>query len=316
MAQTLEFATRSRTRQAAACEDMLSDAPAVSTWKAVESALSLNSASKTKIGNAVQRGVSGGEKRRVTVAEAVLSGASIQCWDNCTRGMDSATALSVIEVLKSTTIQQKATAAVSLYQASQPIVNLFDKVLLLYEGEQIFFGSPQSAVAYFSRMGYVRPPRTSSADFLTAITSPSEARHLVRPNALCSPMSKRDLVQRWERSAEFQELCLEIGLLEKRSKENIIRTGSRSGPSNYRTSLASQVLLCIHRCYHRSINAIEIPISAILGNMVLACIVGGLFYNLNDTVTSVTVRSNLLFLSVLLNGFMSGSEVRILVSTK
>ncbi len=48
----------------------------------------------SRVGNDFIRGVSGGERKRVSIAEASLSGANLQCWDNATRGLDAATALS------------------------------------------------------------------------------------------------------------------------------------------------------------------------------------------------------------------------------
>ncbi|KAK5092697.1 ATP-binding cassette transporter snq2, partial [Cryomyces antarcticus] len=47
----------------------------------------------TKVGDELIRGVSGGEKKRVSIAEAMITKASIQCWDNSTRGLDASTAL-------------------------------------------------------------------------------------------------------------------------------------------------------------------------------------------------------------------------------
>ncbi|GME95536.1 unnamed protein product [Ambrosiozyma monospora] len=54
----------------------------------------------TKVGNQYIRGVSGGERKRVSLAEVSLCGSNIQCWDNATRGLDSATALEFAKALK------------------------------------------------------------------------------------------------------------------------------------------------------------------------------------------------------------------------
>lgn len=73
----------------------------------------------TKVGNDFIRGVSGGERKRVTIAEASLSGAPLQCWDNSTRGLDSANAIEFCRSLKLSTSLGGKTACVSLYQAPQ-----------------------------------------------------------------------------------------------------------------------------------------------------------------------------------------------------
>jgi ATP-binding cassette, subfamily G (WHITE), member 2, PDR len=73
----------------------------------------------TKIGSDFVRGVSGGERKRVSIAEVTLSRSAIQCWDNSTRGLDSATALEFVKTLRLSTELGGTTAIVALYQASQ-----------------------------------------------------------------------------------------------------------------------------------------------------------------------------------------------------
>lgn len=73
----------------------------------------------TKVGNDFVRGVSGGERKRVSIAEVTLSQAPLQCWDNSTRGLDSATALQFVKTLRQATSLTASTAVVAIYQASQ-----------------------------------------------------------------------------------------------------------------------------------------------------------------------------------------------------
>lgn len=74
----------------------------------------------TKVGNDFIRGVSGGERKRVSVAEVCLSQSGLQCWDNSTRGLDSATALEFVKILRLSTELGETAAVVAMYQASQP----------------------------------------------------------------------------------------------------------------------------------------------------------------------------------------------------
>jgi len=78
----------------------------------------------TKVGNDFIRGVSGGERKRVSIAEVVLSGAPVQCWDNCTRGLDAATALEFVKTVRTGTRYTGASAVVAVYQASQGIYDV------------------------------------------------------------------------------------------------------------------------------------------------------------------------------------------------
>lgn len=74
----------------------------------------------TRVGSEYVRGVSGGERKRVSIAEATLNQSTVQCWDNSTRGLDSATALEFVKTLRLGTRLGGASAIVALYQASEP----------------------------------------------------------------------------------------------------------------------------------------------------------------------------------------------------
>lgn len=73
----------------------------------------------TVVGDNFVRGVSGGERKRVTIAEAALSFAPLQCWDNSTRGLDSANALEFCRSLRDQAKYMGLSSCVAIYQASQ-----------------------------------------------------------------------------------------------------------------------------------------------------------------------------------------------------
>lgn len=73
----------------------------------------------TKVGDNFKRGISGGERKRVSMAEAALTGAKIQCWDNSTRGLDSGNAIAFCETLRAQADYLHIAALVALYQAPE-----------------------------------------------------------------------------------------------------------------------------------------------------------------------------------------------------
>lgn len=81
--------------------------------------LGLSHTINTRVGNDFVRGVSGGERKRVSIAEAALCGSPLQCWDNSTRGLDSANALEFCRTLNLMAKYSGTTCAVAIYQASQ-----------------------------------------------------------------------------------------------------------------------------------------------------------------------------------------------------
>lgn len=161
------------------------------------------------MGNANIRGVSGGERRRTTLAEAIAGGAQLRCWDNSTRGLDSATAQRVVVLLAESTRSLGSTVAMTIYQASDAMYHMFDKVMVLYEGRQIYFGHVHEAVSYFNELGFSKPSRATIADFLTSITNPDE--RVIRPGyEHRAPRSPDEFAVRWQQSTEGKALEAEI----------------------------------------------------------------------------------------------------------
>ena len=88
------------------------------------SQFNLSRAMSTNVGNSLIPGISGGERRRLSIAEAFAKGSSLQCYDNCTRGLDSATALSLVNSLRLSAKYLGTTAVATIYQASQEIYDV------------------------------------------------------------------------------------------------------------------------------------------------------------------------------------------------
>ncbi|KAL1636603.1 hypothetical protein SLS56_001188 [Neofusicoccum ribis] len=138
----------------------------------------LNHVLKTKDGNEAIRGVSGGERRRVSLAEAMATCPDVLCFDNPTNGLDSSTALEFVQMMREFTNQHGCATAMSVYQGSNSKVPLFDKVLVISAGRQIFYGKASEAKEYFEGLGFVCPERTTITDFLNSMTAEPELRHV------------------------------------------------------------------------------------------------------------------------------------------
>ena len=205
---TLEFAARLRTPQNRG-EGIDRETYAKHMASVYMATYGLSHTRNTNVGNDFVRGVSGGERKRVSIAEASLSGANIQCWDNATRGLDSATALEFIRALKTSAVILDTTPLIAIYQCSQDAYDLFDKVVVLYEGYQIFFGKATKAKEYFEKMGWKCPQRQTTADFLTSLTNPAEREPLPGYEDKV-PRTAQEFETYWKNSPEYAELTKEI----------------------------------------------------------------------------------------------------------
>lgn len=127
----------------------------------------------TIVGNAFVRGVYGGERKRVSLAEALATNPAVACWDNPIRGLDSSSALQFLKLLKKISTVTRMSNIVTIYQASESMYEeCFDRVLVMYDGRMIFSGKAQDAKDYFISLGFHKWDRQTTPDFLTAVTAP------------------------------------------------------------------------------------------------------------------------------------------------
>ncbi|KAF3941690.1 hypothetical protein ABW19_dt0210327 [Dactylella cylindrospora] len=317
--QTLKFAALARTprhRIGGISRDEYAD----HLKDVVMAAFGLSHTVDTNVGNDFIRGVSGGERKRVSIAEVAVSGSPIQCWDNSTRGLDSANALEFIRTLRLAAELTGSTALVAIYQASQSAYDQFHKAIVLYEGRQIYFGPTGEARKFFEDMGFEAEDRATTADFLTSLTNPAERR--IKPGFEDRvPRTADEFAQRWKESDARKKLLEEIAAFEAEypiGQENIdrfkqvrsaMKSKSTSSNSPYTISFPMQVSLCMSRGFERLRGDLSLTLSGIIGNGIMALIVSSVFYNLQMTTDSFFARGSLLFFAVLLNGFSSALEI-------
>lgn len=132
--------------------------------------LGLTNCADTVVGDAMLRGVSGGERKRVTVGEMLVGGQSIFLCDEISTGLDSAATFDIMSSLRSWTKVLGGTAVVALLQPPPEVVELFDDILLLSEGRLVYHGPRTSVLPYFQELGYTCPQRIDPADFLVEVT--------------------------------------------------------------------------------------------------------------------------------------------------
>eukprot|EP01038_Epipyxis_sp_PR26KG_P018209 gene18209-25614_t len=115
-----------------------------------------------------RQGLSGGERKRVSLAMQLISDPDVMCVDEPTSGLDSFTSTLVMEVLNklSKLPHRRATVLCSIHQPRENIFNMFDKILILSRrGHAVYCGSVNSCYNYFSKLGYDCPKNANPADY-------------------------------------------------------------------------------------------------------------------------------------------------------
>ncbi|KAI8936432.1 hypothetical protein NX059_006840 [Plenodomus lindquistii] len=196
----------------------------------------------------------------------------------------------------------------------------FDKVTVLYEGRQIYFGPSNEARAYFERLGFDCSASQTTPDFLTSMTSASE-RRIKAGSESSTPRTSDDFARCWKESDERQQLLASISAYDRKhplkgpSYEQFAQSRSleqskrQRKMSPYNLSYWSQVKLCMWRDVQRLKNDPSVTLTMLFVNFVEALIIVSIFFNLSGTTESFFKRGGLLFMVVLLNAFSSILEI-------
>ncbi|KAG4202693.1 hypothetical protein ERO13_A05G352601v2 [Gossypium hirsutum] len=126
--------------------------------------LGLRNAAKTIIGDEGHRGVSGGERRRVSIGIDIIHDPIILFLDEPTSGLDSTSAFMVVKVLQRIA-QSGSIVVMSIHQPSYRILGLLDRLIFLSRGQTVYSGSPTNLPLYFSEFGHPIPENENKTEF-------------------------------------------------------------------------------------------------------------------------------------------------------
>lgn len=133
--------------------------------------LGLDICKDTIVGDEMIRGISGGQKKRVTTGEMIVGPTKTLFMDEISTGLDSSTTYQIVKCLQQIVHLTEATILISLLQPAPETFDLFDDILLLSEGQIVYQGPRDHIVEFFESCGFKCPERKGTADFLQEVTS-------------------------------------------------------------------------------------------------------------------------------------------------
>ncbi|SCV01917.1 LAME_0G19350g1_1 [Lachancea meyersii CBS 8951] len=134
--------------------------------------LGLKHCEDTLVGNELIKGISGGEKRRLSMGIHLLTDPSILLLDEPTSGLDSFTSFKILEVLCNISRKPGKTVILTIHQPRAECFQQLGNVLLLAKGGRIAYnGPPLAMIEYFANLGYECPPLTNVADYFLDLIS-------------------------------------------------------------------------------------------------------------------------------------------------
>jgi ATP-binding cassette subfamily G (WHITE) protein 2 (SNQ2) len=235
-----------------------------------------------------------------------------------TTGLDASTALEWTKAVRAMTDTLGIASIATLYQAGNGMYNLFDKVLVLDQGHEIFYGSREEARPFMEQMGFFCDDSANIGDFLTGVTVPTE--RAIRPGfenlfprtaaAVEEIYSNSHAKEKWIQEYAFpeSEVAIENTAYFKKA---IAYEKHKSLPKNspLTTSFPTQVLNCVKRQYQILWGDKPSFIIKQGSTFIQALIVGSLFYQAPENSDGLFLKGGALFFSLLYHSLLAMSEV-------
>jgi ABC-type multidrug transport system ATPase subunit len=251
----------------------------------------------TIIGTPIRKGISGGQKRRLSVASQLVTAPKILFLDEPTSGLDSAASWEVMSFVKEIAKRNKLIVIASIHQPSTSTFQLFDKLLLLSGGKSHYFGSVPGVGSHFESLGFPMPLQTNPAEFILDLMNVDFANH---------QGVARDRLQRiqsgWVNSPRSAEIAWQI----RGASERVTQL---STPKSSKRNFPIILMTLVHRSFiksYRDIIAYGVRIAMYTG---LAIMMGTVWLRLHTSQDDIQPFINAIFFGSAFMSFMAVAYV-------
>jgi len=264
--------------------------------------LGLTHVRDTFVGDDDIRGVSGGQRRRVTVGEMLLGASPVLLGDEISNGLDASSTFEMIQTLTLASKDFQRTRIISLLQPNPETVALFDELILLADGQILYAGPISQVEDYFANIGYRAPSYMDVADFLQLLSTPADCHSVFQPkesNGQLTPYTTSQLANLFRKSMYGERI------------QSHLKAPHRHvwGSSHNDIKLSDEVNHLDDRRYHRKyVNSFlrstalnlkrnlllwtrdrRVLIANAAKNIVMGISVGGVFFQTDDVVSILGV---------------------------
>ncbi|KAH8684685.1 putative ABC transporter [Tricladium varicosporioides] len=249
------------------------------------------------IGTPIRKGISGGQKRRVSVASQLITEPKILFLDEPTSGLDSAASFEVISYVKNVAVKNNLIVIASIHQPSTSTFQLFDKLMLLSGGKQHYFGPVENVGEHFESLGYPMPIHINPAEFILELMNIDFSSHSAAAEARLD-----EIQEGWVKSTRATQLTAQIDIA-SRNNEPLPATK----PS--KRSFVIVLMTLVHRSFiksYRDVVAYGIRIAMYIG---LAIMMGTTWLRLGTDQSNIQPLTNAIFFGGAFMSFMAVAYV-------
>ncbi|OKL62717.1 hypothetical protein UA08_01367 [Talaromyces atroroseus] len=276
-------------------------------------AFGIQEQAKTIIGTPIQKGISGGQKRRVSVASQLITSPKILFMDEPTSGLDSSASYEIISYLKMVAKKNNLIVIASIHQPSTATFQLFDKLLLLSKGRTCYFGRTADLGNYFSSIGYPFPINNNPAEYLLDLVSTDFAHdeeaifhggNEQRKSFVTATERLEHIQKCWKMSSQAQSIHSDTTESVKETR-TLEKNSSSANVSTTRPTWYQIVFSLLHRSLiksNRDVVAYGIRIAMYLG---LAIMMGTVWLRLDTSQEDIQPFINAIFFGSAFMSFMA-----------
>ncbi|RXH76245.1 hypothetical protein DVH24_019133 [Malus domestica] len=175
--------------------------------------LGLDICADIMVGNDMRRGISGGQKKRVTTGEMLVGPAKVLLMDEISTGLDSSTTFQICRYTRQLVHIMDVTMVISLLQPAPETFELFDDLILLSEGQIVYQGPRESVLEFFEHVGFKCPERKGVADFLQEVTSKKDQeQYWLKKSQPYRYISVPEFVEAFSSFRSGQQLAADLGV--------------------------------------------------------------------------------------------------------
>ncbi|KAK4531075.1 hypothetical protein CCYA_CCYA06G1932 [Cyanidiococcus yangmingshanensis] len=266
--------------------------------------LGLSKSVDTLIGNAVQRGVSGGERKRVNIGIELVTNPPLLLLDEPTTGLDSFQAQAVMLTMLRLA-RRGRTIIATIHQPRSQIFQMFDYLLLLSEGHQIYFGPAKEMVPYFAALKYPCPAYFNPADFALDLMSlnPRSRTLEKQTRARITYLANRFAEHLPEITLPLDDPLGATGDLHTKVTRKRISLFSSEGEPNYAEPWTVQFALLMKRSFSLMIREKGTNVARLAQTLIFAIVLGLIWLNTARNASDFSAVPGVLFFLLINQSF-------------
>ncbi|OMJ13095.1 ATP-binding cassette sub-family G member 2 [Smittium culicis] len=274
--------------------------------KDIVKSLRLSKSENVFIGNEKLKGLSGGERKRVSIGVEIVTDPKMIMLDEPTSGLDSNSSEVIVKLLKGIAVEKNLICISSIHQPSSKIFYTFDKVILMAPGGVVYFGSTKDVLDYFTSIGYECPPRENPADYLIDVmTIDYESEDNLKSSQDRVNHLKQSWIEYVEKSGNIyvspesdSSIASESSLALKKLPDSSNSSENSSPLLSWKNPWLSEFKTLLNRSWLRQFRDKSILMSQLFSAIFTALLVGFTFFKKPTGITEAQNKIGLLFLLI------------------